>query len=115
MAMPVVHLNETVFPEPHVYRPERWLEDKTGHLDKYLVSFCKGPRMCLGINLAWSELYVGLSTVFRQLGSSEARGKDDVGVLDLFETDLGDVEMARDGLFPMQKDGTKGVRVKMSR
>ena len=71
--------------------------------------------MCLGINLAWAELYVGLSTVFRKLGSSAARGKDDVGVMDLYETDLGDVEMARDALFPITKEGSKGVRVKMSR
>jgi hypothetical protein len=58
---------------------------------------------------------IGLSAIFRKLGSSAARGKDDVRVMDLFETDLGDVEMARDVLFPITKDGSKGVRVKMSR
>jgi hypothetical protein len=60
---------------------------------------------------------IGLSAIFRKLGSSAARGKDDVRVMDLFETDLGDVEMARDALFnnPITKDGSKEVRVKMSR
>lgn len=115
MSIPVVHFDERIFPDAKSFHPERWIEDKTGRLNKYLVTFCKGPRMCLGINLAWAELYVGLSTVFRKLGSSAARGKDDVGVMDLFETDLGDVEMARDALFPITKDGSKGVRVKMSR
>lgn len=115
MAIPIVHLNEKIFPDPKGFHPERWIEDKTGHLDRYLVVFCRGPRMCLGLNLAWAELYIGLSTVFRQLGSSAVRGKNDVGIMDLFETDLGDVEMARDALFPITKDGSKGVRVKMSK
>jgi len=41
-----------IFPEPEVFRPERWL-DKNGKLstslDKYLVAFGKGSRQCLGI------------------------------------------------------------------
>lgn len=115
MTIPIVHLDERIFPDAKAFHPERWIEDKTGHLDKYLVTFCKGPRMCLGLNLAWAELYIGLSTIFRRMGSSAVRGKDDVGVMDLFETDLGDVEMARDALFPITKDGSKGVRVKMSK
>lgn len=40
-----------VFPHPHVYRPERWIEAKARgeYLDKYLVTFTKGSRACLGI------------------------------------------------------------------
>lgn len=115
MTIPIVHFDERVFPDAKSFHPERWVEDKTGHLDKYLVTFCKGPRMCLGLNLAWAEMYVALSIIFRRFGSENVRGKDDVGVMDLFETDLGDVEMARDALFPMAKDGSKGVRVKLSK
>ena len=114
MTIPLVHFDERIFPDPKAFRPERWIEDKTGHLDKYLVSFCKGPRGCLGVNLAWAELYIGVSTIFRKFGSPAVRGKGDVGVMELYETDVGDVEMARDGLFPIPKDGSKGVRVKMS-
>ena len=108
MTIPIVHFDERVFPDARSFHPERWVEDKTGHLDRYLMTFCKGPRMCLGLNLAWAELYVALSTIFRKIGSSAARGKDDVGVMDLFETDLGDVEMARDGLFVITKDWLEG-------
>jgi cytochrome P450 len=115
MTIPVVHLDERIFPEPNTFRPERWTEDKTCHLDRYLVSFCKGPRGCLGINLAWAELYIGVSTVFRKFGSPAVSGISDVGTMELYETDIGDVEMARDALFPMVKDGSKGVRVKLSR
>jgi cytochrome P450 len=115
MTIPIIHLDERIFPDAKAFHPERWVEDKTGRLDKYLMTFCKGPRMCLGINLAWAELYIATSTIFRRLGSTAVRGKDDLGVMDLFETDVGDVEMSRDALFPITKDGSKGVRVNMSR
>jgi hypothetical protein len=86
--------------------------DKSGHLDRYLCSFSKGSRNCLGINLAWAELYIGIGTLLRRLGKLEVRGSSDLGCMELFETDVGDVEVA-DGLFPLVKAGSKGVRVKL--
>lgn len=38
----------TIFPEPKVFRPERWLEDGEG-LRKYQVSFNLGSRQCIGM------------------------------------------------------------------
>lgn len=40
-----------VFPEPHTYRPERWLEAGTAgrKLDRYFVPFGKGARQCPGM------------------------------------------------------------------
>ncbi|EEB91444.1 hypothetical protein MPER_10190 [Moniliophthora perniciosa FA553] len=67
IANPFVHMNPDIFPDPARFYPERWLEDKDHTLDRYLVSFGKGPRACLGINLAWSELYMILGNVFRKL------------------------------------------------
>ncbi|KAI3601155.1 benzoate 4-monooxygenase cytochrome p450 [Moniliophthora roreri] len=67
IANPFIHMNPDVFPDPARFRPERWLEDKDHKLDRYLVSFGKGPRSCLGINLAWCELYMILGNVFRKL------------------------------------------------
>jgi cytochrome P450 len=40
-------MNETIFPEPRSFRPERWEQDP--ELEKYFVPFGKGSRMCLGI------------------------------------------------------------------
>ncbi|KAK7037584.1 hypothetical protein VNI00_011076 [Paramarasmius palmivorus] len=67
IANPFVHMNPDIFPDPARFYPERWLEDKDHLLDRYLVSFGKGPRSCIGINLAWSELYMILGNVFRKL------------------------------------------------
>ena len=47
-----VHWNAGIFPEPHVFRPERWLEGRARggeSLDNWLVAFSKGPRSCIGI------------------------------------------------------------------
>jgi cytochrome P450 len=43
-----VHYNADIFPEPESFVPERWLDESTD-LDKWLVAFSRGPRMCLGI------------------------------------------------------------------
>jgi len=115
MSVPDIHLNESIFPDAKRFRPERWTEDSTGHLDRYLCSFIKGPRACVGMNLAWAEMYVCLSKIFRSFGTPGAHGPSDLGTMELFETDLGDVEMSRDALFMMPKDGSKGIRMTLSK
>ena len=72
------HRNEAVFPEPMAFRPERWLVAKesdgagagasAGGPEEYLVPFGRGSRVCLGMTLAWCELYVTLGTVMRRFG-----------------------------------------------
>lgn len=114
MTIPLIHLNPEIFPDPEGFHPERWLEADSSVLERYLVPFSKGPRGCVGINLAWAELYICLSAVFRVFGSTEVRGAGDVGVMELYETDYGDIKMTRDGFFPVPKEGSKGVRLKVS-
>ena len=43
-----VHWNDEIFPDPHAFKPERWLGKDEESLDMWLVSFSKGPRSCLG-------------------------------------------------------------------
>ena len=45
-----IHQNESIFPEPKKFSPERWLDGKNKAIDKYLVAFTAGSRQCLGIN-----------------------------------------------------------------
>jgi len=105
------HHDESIFPDSHSFVPERWLDDPK--LGKYLVSFSKGSRHCLGVNLAYAELYLCLSALFCTFGSEEVCTERDVGVLELFETGAKDVEIAVDGFIPMTADDSKGVRVKV--
>ena len=65
------HRNEAIFPEPMTFEPSRWLSEtakETGGPEDYFIPFGRGSRVCLGMTLAWCELYVTLGTVMRRLG-----------------------------------------------
>jgi len=62
-----LHDNPDIFADPMSFSPERWLQPNSPELENYLVPFSKGPRSCLGINLAWCELYLLFGNVFRKL------------------------------------------------
>ena len=66
MTSVLIHDNPEIFPEPFEFRPERWLEEGQQRLQKYLVSFSKGTRMCAGMNLAYAEMYLALAGVFKR-------------------------------------------------
>lgn len=110
-----VHHNPSIFPDPYSFRPERWIENP--RLDHYLVSFNKGTRQCLGMNLAYAEIYLCLFKVFSSFGSEGPNGgvrmEGDKGVLELFETDLSDVELYADGFVVLPKKGSKGIRIRV--
>ncbi|KAF9019751.1 cytochrome P450 [Hymenopellis radicata] len=55
-----------IFPDPLAFKPERWMAPDSQKLDKYLIVFSKGPRSCLGINLAWCELYLAFAHLVRK-------------------------------------------------
>jgi cytochrome P450 len=103
----LIHHDEAIFPKPYEFNPQRWLDNP--RLDKYMVSFSKGTRQCVGINLAYAELYTTLACIFRRYGGPESEGPD--GKFELFETTIEDVEMASDMFIPFVKKGSKGIRV----
>ncbi|KAF9258826.1 hypothetical protein L218DRAFT_876286, partial [Marasmius fiardii PR-910] len=76
----MVHSNPTIFPEPDTFIPERWIGKNARQMENYLVAMSKDPRICLGVlntffggilylcnPLAWCELYLILTNVFREL------------------------------------------------
>lgn len=69
----VFHRNKEVFPDPDVFDPTRWIgpAEELRERERWLVPFSRGTRGCLGQNLAMSELYVGLATLFRRCGALE--------------------------------------------
>jgi cytochrome P450 len=113
MTIPLTHHDENIFPNSHAFDPERWLQDDSHLLERYLVAYSKGSRGCVGLNLAWAELYLCVAGVFGSFGSQDVRGPSDVGFLQLYETDESDVRLVRDMFFPVARDGSKGIRVKI--
>ena len=49
MTSVLMHNNPTIFPDPKIFNPERWLQPSATQLRKYFVSFSKGVRSCLGM------------------------------------------------------------------
>ena len=114
MTSVLVHQDPSIFPDPYAFRPERWIENP--RLDRFLMSFSKGSRLCLGINLAYAEMYLCLFGIFSRFGSGGLGGvrmSGDEGVLELFETGMDDVEVRGDGFIPLASEGSQGVRVKV--
>ena len=115
MTAVLVHNNPEIFPYPREFDPERWVENP--RLDKYLLSFSKGSalrksnrvctadraafrsRICAGIVLAYEELYLAVAGIFRRVE------------MELYETDLRDVEVQYDNYTPKARLDSKGIRV----
>ncbi|KAJ3577087.1 hypothetical protein NPX13_g3484 [Xylaria arbuscula] len=120
----VIHTDESLFPSPWTFDPDRWLSpthvlDATGvnpneeHVDKHdetpqpiarrrrsMLSFMRGPRICIGRHLANAEIAVLLGVMARW-------------DLELFETDEDDVTFKHDYHVMCPKLGSKGVRVRV--
>lgn len=96
--------DEKIFPDHMEFRPERWTnQEKTAYgltVDKFNVLFGKGSRSCLGVNLAWCELYLAMAGVFRNFK------------FELYKTDESDVQVKHDFWLPSPKLDSKGVRVR---
>lgn len=60
-----LHYNPRFFPEPAKFNPERWLDPENEIPRSYFRTFSRGPRMCLGMNLAMNELKAVLLLVAR--------------------------------------------------
>ena len=100
-----MHTNASIFPNPYRFDPERWLPLETEglRLQKYLVAMSRGSRMCIGVNLAFAELLIGLGRVFRELGSE----------MEVFGTERRrDVDVSHDLFNPMPEKGSRGVWVR---
>jgi cytochrome P450 len=95
-----IHDDPRIFPEPREFRPDRWLQgsSKEGS-DRYFLPFAKGTRACLGINLAYAELYLPLAAMFRQFD------------MELYETTREDVDVVHDFFDGFPRLDSKGVRV----
>ncbi|EFW15797.1 conserved hypothetical protein [Coccidioides posadasii str. Silveira] len=90
----LIHHNPEIFPDSSKFIPERWLDQdgkRHRHLDPYLMTFSKGSRQCIGINLAYAELYLIISSLIRRFG----------GRMELFETTMRDVVPKKDYFLPV--------------
>ncbi|KAL8903781.1 MAG: hypothetical protein Q9207_003705 [Kuettlingeria erythrocarpa] len=78
--------NEDIFPDPFVFRPERWIPDASTGVTAESVAACEsafapfsiGPRGCPGKNLAYMEMSITMAKVLH-LSDVQAVEGDDLG------------------------------------
>ncbi|KAG8763171.1 hypothetical protein FRC11_005709 [Ceratobasidium sp. 423] len=80
--------------EPETYRPERWLEDGSGSLNKYFVAFSTGPRACVGRNLANMNLLLVSAAFFSRYDVQLASPTTKLLVNEGFVRDATDCEVS---------------------
>jgi cytochrome P450 len=100
-----MHHNETLYPDSFTFRPDRWIGRPKAPapydsrpLKHYMVSFGKGTRHCLGMNLAYAEITIAVASLVRRFD------------FELFETTYEDVRVVRDLIAPDVSRQSKGVR-----
>ncbi|KAI9455335.1 putative P450 monooxygenase [Lactarius psammicola] len=80
-----VHRSHAVFSEPDAFIPDRWLGEDAKTHEASMAVFSKGPRSCIGINLAYCELYVLIAGIFRRFDVTlDAKRPGDLTVVEHF-------------------------------
>lgn len=99
MTQKLTHDNPDIFTDPRSFRPERWSDPtQRKFLEKHLQPFGRGSRACLGIHLAYAELYLTIAMV---VGGFH---------MTLFDTVKEDIEQVHDFFSPFP-ESVKGLRV----
>jgi cytochrome P450 len=101
----LVHNNPKLFPNPQEFNPERWTRlepSERQRLRSYLNTFGRGTRQCVGMRLAYAEIYLTLGYLFRKLGHR----------MQLYDTTYArDIKYVRDFFIPAPSLQSKGCRV----
>lgn len=103
----MVHNNPTLFPNGAEFIPDRWLDEhgqRERGLEKYLMSFSRGHRQCVGMHLAYCEIYIAVAALALRVWPN----------MSLYDTTLSDIAYDHDQLLAMPKKGSKGVRAVMN-
>ncbi|RAK96671.1 cytochrome P450 [Aspergillus ibericus CBS 121593] len=99
-----IHRNPDIFPEPDKFDPERWIRaaERGQNLSRYLVSFMRGSRACVGMNLAYIELYLTIAHLVRRFDFT------------LHNTSPEDVRITRDRIIPCTDKGMLWVYARVT-
>ncbi|KAF2468983.1 putative cytochrome P450 [Lindgomyces ingoldianus] len=104
MSIRDMHFNESIFPEPKAFNPDRWIDASPAELaqmERGFVPFGKGVRQCVGLDLAKQEILLVAGNLFWKYH------------LELFDTTERDVSTEHDFFSPFAPADSKGVRVKV--
>ncbi|CAG2250339.1 CYP2U1 [Mytilus edulis] len=75
-----VHRDPSLWEEPDVFRPERFLQNDKFVKREGFSAFSMGPRICLGKQLAESELFLIFVSILQRFDLSKADENDDLPI-----------------------------------
>ncbi|CAH0019606.1 unnamed protein product [Clonostachys rhizophaga] len=107
MSASIAHHDENVFPNSYEFVPERWIDDrgqKNKALEKYMTCFGRGTRQCLGMNLAFCELYLIVAAMVLR----------SISCMEIYDSKWDDIAYDYDMLTPQPKKGARALRVKIT-
>ncbi len=106
MSMRDLHFNPDVFDDPDAFRPERWEvgRDKRRVMDRFWIPFGKGPRACVGRELALAELVLVVGNLWARVAAGWG-----LEVVDMREAE-GEFRFVGDWFVPVGVRG-RGLRV----
>ncbi|QDS68002.1 hypothetical protein FKW77_009363 [Venturia effusa] len=81
------HLDPTVFPDPSLFQPDRWLQPDSARLEKYWTAFGQGRYHCVGSKLALLTMHYAVARIFSEselLTDLDMETMNRSGVLDFF-------------------------------
>ena len=112
MTAPLINRHPGLCDDPNTFNPQRYLDDPT--LFRRHLTFSKGARICLGMNLAYQELQTFLAGIFRKYSPYDATLKVQNGpTIEIVETTLEDIQLYSDWINVGYRPGSKGLRVKV--
>ncbi|KAM4056183.1 cytochrome p450 [Hirsutella rhossiliensis] len=67
MTTMLMHRDEQLYPEPKRFSPDRWVDMEVRRkAHKTYAPFARGTRICLGMHLAWAELYMVVASLVQR-------------------------------------------------
>ncbi|KAF3768154.1 cytochrome P450 [Cryphonectria parasitica EP155] len=101
----LLHTDESIFPDPWKFDPERWMmtddTETLGRRRRFMMSFMRGTRGCIGMHLANAEITVAVAAMARW-------------DMSLYDTTAQDVAFCHDYHVMCPRLGSKGVQVKVT-
>ncbi|KJZ71985.1 hypothetical protein HIM_08665 [Hirsutella minnesotensis 3608] len=73
-----MHTDEKIYPEAQQFDPERWIDPQAQKkAEKVYAPFSRGGRICLGMYLAWADMYFLVSTLVQRFDFDFSNTKAD--------------------------------------
>ncbi|MBL0403130.1 cytochrome P450 [Microvirga aerilata] len=77
----VLHRHRTLWDQPDAFRPERFLTEERGRIDRFAyLPFGAGPRVCIGASFSLQEAVIVLASIVRHMRLDLVQGHEVVPV-----------------------------------